>query len=65
MQVSQWTGQNGDAAGAAGYRSRSAISARKMARTGRQKVQQAGLLMHVQSKQQAGNDDRNGDNIPF
>ncbi|HBP8128766.1 TPA: single-stranded DNA-binding protein [Escherichia coli] len=65
MQVSQWTGQNGETRQGWQVIADSVISART-ARLGGKKGQQGQATDALnRAKQQAGNDDPYGDNIPF
>lgn len=65
MQVSQWTGQNGETRQGWQVIADSVISART-ARPGGKKGQQGQATDALnRAKQQAGNDDPYGDNIPF
>ncbi|EGO8354973.1 single-stranded DNA-binding protein [Escherichia coli] len=65
MQVSQWTGQNGETRQGWQIIADSVISART-ARPGGKKGQQGQTTDALnRAKQQAGNDDPYGDNIPF
>ncbi|HFP3973569.1 TPA: single-stranded DNA-binding protein [Escherichia coli] len=65
MQVSQWTGQNGETRQGWQVIADSVISART-ARPGGKKGQQGQAIDALnRAKQQAGNDDPYGDNIPF
>ncbi len=65
MQVSQWTGQNGETRRGWQVIADSVISART-ARPGGKKGQQGQATDALnRAKQQSGNDDPYGDNIPF
>ena len=65
MQISQWTGQNGETRQGWQVIADSVISART-ARPGGKKGQQGQATDALnRAKQQAGNDDPYGDNIPF
>lgn len=65
MQVSQWTGQNGETRQGWQVIADSVISART-ARPGGKKGQQGQATDALnRAKQQSGNDDPYGDNIPF
>ncbi|EIA2118391.1 single-stranded DNA-binding protein [Escherichia coli] len=65
MQVSQWTGQNGETRQGWQVIADSVISART-ARPGGKKGQQGQATDALnRAKQQAGNDDPYGDNVPF
>ncbi|ENU2506824.1 single-stranded DNA-binding protein [Escherichia coli] len=65
IQVSQWTGQNGETRQGYQVIADSVISART-ARPGGKKGQQGQATDALnRAKQQAGNDDPYGDNIPF
>ena len=65
MQISQWTGQNGETRQGWQVIADSVISART-ARLGGKKGQQGQATDALnRAKQQAGNDDPYGDNIPF
>ncbi len=65
MQISQWTGQNGETRQGYQVIADSVISART-ARPGGKKGQQGQDTDALnRAKQQAGNDDPYGDNIPF